>query len=83
MLQGVHQPISISTAITTTISTNSFIYLNVNKTLTGTVVITETTGGKAIASYAIGTTPQTFIFKCAVNGLTVVTSAADNITIVI
>lgn len=58
--------------------------LIINKTLTGTVTIYDNTSaaGTVIGTYAIGTTPMSLMFGCLMGtGITVVTSAADDITV--
>lgn len=78
-------PQNITTATTTDIVSNQFSKLNINKTLTGTVTITDTNGttSKNIAAFAIGTTPATFHYDAIITlgTLRVVTTAADNITV--
>lgn len=78
-------PYNITAAATTIImTTETAIHtLVINKTLTGTVTVynSSTGSGSKIATYAVGTTPQSFEFDgLLANGLTIVTSAADDIT---
>lgn len=77
---------NITTATTTAVkaAAGKFERLIINKTLTGAVTVYNNTAasGAILCSLAIGTTPQSIMYGVLMTvGITVVTAAADDITV--
>lgn len=75
-------PKKLTASGTTTVGSCLMYGVSINKTLTGTLTVNES--GSAIAQFAIGTTPGTYMLVpegCRYANLTVVLSAADDATI--
>lgn len=83
----INDKLYISTATTTQIYTGPvrLVYVNINKALTGTVTIQDGDGttNTTFAVYAVGTPAQSFLWNATFSrGLRVITSAADDVTII-
>jgi hypothetical protein len=76
----------INTATTTQITANNLSFININKTLTGTVTVFDGNGttNTQIAQFAVGTAPASFHFQCTMRyGVRIVTTAADDILVIL